>query len=37
MSKEAIQDAIRIAAVVFSVAVTLEDPAIADTALQAAA
>jgi len=37
MSKEAIQDAIRIAAIVFSVSVTLEDPAIADEALQAAA
>ena len=37
MSKEAIQDAIRIAAIVFSVSVTLEDPAIADEALKAAA
>jgi alkyl hydroperoxide reductase subunit D len=30
MSKEAIQDGIRIAAIIFSVAVTLEDPLIAD-------
>jgi alkyl hydroperoxide reductase subunit D len=37
VSKEAIQDAIRIAAIIFSVAVTLEDPAIADGALKAAA
>ena len=37
MSKEAIQDAIRIAAIVFSVSVTLEDPLIADAALKAAA
>ena len=35
--KEAIQDAIRIAAIVFSVSVTLEDPLIADSALAAAA
>ena len=34
---EAIQDAIRIAAIVFSVSVTLEDPLIADAALKAAA
>jgi alkyl hydroperoxide reductase subunit D len=32
MSKEAIQDGIRIAAIIFSVAVTLEDPLIADAA-----
>jgi lipoyl-dependent peroxiredoxin subunit D len=37
VSKDAIQDAIRIAAIVFSVSVTLEDPAIADEALKAAA
>jgi hypothetical protein len=37
MSKEAIQDAIRISAIVFSVSVTLEDPAIADETLRAAA
>ena len=37
VSKEAIQDAIRIAAIVFSISVTLEDPAIADGALKAAA
>jgi alkyl hydroperoxide reductase subunit D len=37
LSKEAIQDAIRIAAIVFSVSVTLEDPALADEALKAAA
>jgi alkyl hydroperoxide reductase subunit D len=32
VSKEAIQDAVRIAAIIFSVAVTLEDPLIADAA-----
>jgi alkyl hydroperoxide reductase subunit D len=32
MSKEAVQDAVRIAAIVFSVSVTLADPAIADAA-----
>jgi len=37
VSKEAIQDAIRIAAIVFSVSVTLEDPLIGDEALKAAA
>jgi alkyl hydroperoxide reductase subunit D len=37
VSKEAIQDAIRIAAIVFSVSVTLEDPLIADAPLKAAA
>jgi alkyl hydroperoxide reductase subunit D len=37
ISKEAIQDAVRIAAIIFSVSVTLEDPAIADEALKAAA
>jgi alkyl hydroperoxide reductase subunit D len=37
VSKEAIQDAIRIAAIVFSVAVTLEDPLIADQPVAAAA
>jgi alkyl hydroperoxide reductase subunit D len=37
VSKEAIQDAIRIAAIVFSVAVTLEDPLIADAGIAQAA
>ncbi len=37
VAKEAIQDAIRIAAIVFSVAVTLDDPAMADQGLPAAA
>jgi len=32
VSKEAIQDAVRIAAIIVSVAVTLEDPLIADAA-----
>jgi alkyl hydroperoxide reductase subunit D len=37
VSKEAIQDAIRIAAIIFSVAVTLEDPMVADQDVAAAA
>jgi alkyl hydroperoxide reductase subunit D len=32
VSKEAIQDAVRIAAIIFSVAVTLDDPAVAEAA-----
>ena len=36
VSKEAIQDAVRIAAIIFSVAVTLEDPAVADSQAVAA-
>ena len=37
VAKEAIQDAVRIAAIIFSVAVTLEDPLIADTGFAQAA
>ena len=37
VSKEAIQDAVRIAAIIFSVAVTLGDPLIADMGLAQAA
>jgi alkyl hydroperoxide reductase subunit D len=37
IAKEAIQDAVRIAAIIFAVSVTLEDPAVADQGLAAAA
>jgi alkyl hydroperoxide reductase subunit D len=37
VAKEAIQDAVRIAAIIFSVSVTLEDPLVADKALAEAA